>query len=36
MERLGRPVQESRVGTSSFSSSDNLVDPVNLEEDDLW
>jgi hypothetical protein len=36
MERLGRHVQESRVGASSSSSGDDVVDPVNLDEDDLW
>ena len=34
-ERLGRPVQESRAGASSSSSGDDVVDPVNLEEDDF-
>jgi hypothetical protein len=33
---LGRPVQESRAGASSSSSGDDVVDPVNLKEDDLW
>jgi hypothetical protein len=35
-ERLGRPVQESTAGASSSSSGDDVVDPVNLEEDVLW
>jgi beta-mannanase len=35
-ERLGRPIQESRDGASSYYSGDDVVDPVNLEEDDLW
>jgi hypothetical protein len=33
---LWRPVQESRVGTSSSFSCDDVVDPVNLKEYDLW
>jgi hypothetical protein len=36
MERLGRPVQESRADAWSSFSGDDVVDPVNLEEDDLW
>jgi hypothetical protein len=36
MERLGRPVQESRADISSPFSGDDVIDPVNLEEDDLW
>jgi hypothetical protein len=34
-EVWGRPVQVSRVGASPSSSSDDVVDPVNLEEDDI-
>jgi hypothetical protein len=34
-ERLGRPVQEFEIGASLSSSGDVVVDPVNLEEDDL-
>jgi hypothetical protein len=32
----GRHVHESRVGASSSSSVDDVVDPVNLKEDNLW
>jgi hypothetical protein len=35
-QRLGRPVQESRASASSSSSGDDVVDPVNLKEDDVW
>jgi hypothetical protein len=36
MERLGKHVQESRAAASLSSTSDDVVDSVNLEEDDLW
>jgi hypothetical protein len=32
----GRPVKESRADTSSSSSGDDVVDPVNFEGDVLW
>jgi hypothetical protein len=36
MERLGRPIQDSRVDTSSSSTGDDVANPFNLKEDDLW
>jgi hypothetical protein len=35
-ERLGRSVEESRADTSSSLSGDDVVLPVNLDEDDPW
>jgi hypothetical protein len=36
MERLGRPVQEFGVDASLSSTDDDVVDPFNFKEHDLW